>query len=250
MKHQMRAEWIKLRSTRVLSGLLAVHVAVTLLQLSLLFVNAGRLHTPSLGTTESVLRMIASSSYGAYVALVLGLLLVATEFRHKTISGTYLVQPHRAKVLGAKAVLGAASGAGIALAGLLATALVSFAWLGLNEVPLDLLHSRYLMALIGTVAVGAVYGAMGVGLGAIVPNSTAAIAGVVGYGIVVENLVIGLAFSDLLRWLPGGAATAIVGVKSLPGAQIGWLAAGGVLAAYALAVTALGFLATTRRDVV
>jgi ABC-2 type transport system permease protein len=249
MTAQLRAEWIKLRSTRLAYGLAAAHLAVTLLQVVLIFVNAGRLHTPSLGTTESVLRLLAASSYGSYIALVLGVLLVAGEHRHQTITATYITQPTRRVVLGAKALLAGASGAAIAAVGLTATAALAVGWLSLNGVGLDLGHGRFAVAVLGTIVVSAVYGLLGVGLGALLPNAAAAIGVVVGYGLVVENLVVGLALPTLLQWLPGGAATALIGARQLASGPVAPAQAAAVLLTYGAAFLALGFAANSRRNV-
>lgn len=250
MLAQLRSESIKLRSTRLLLGLVGAHLVVTLLQVVLIVVNAGRINTPSLGTTESFLRFIAASAYGQYIALVVGVLLVASEHRHKTISATYIIQPARGVVIAAKAMLGAVAGAAVAVAGLTATAAIVVPWLSGMGVDIDVAHSRYAVAVAGTVAVAAVYGALGVGLGALIPNATAAIGAAVGYALVVENLVVGLAFPSLLRWFPGGAATALVGARPLASGPVAPVEAAAVLLAYAAAFLVLGFAVTARRDVV
>lgn len=249
MIDQLRSEWIKLRSTRLLYGLVAVHLGVTLLQVILIFVNAGRINTPSLGTTESFLRLIATSSYGQYVALLLGVLLMTTEHRHQTISGTYIAQPDRGVVLGAKAILGIVVGAAISLTGLVATAAVAVPWLTSFGLEIDVAHGRYAGAAAGTVGVAAVYALMGVGLGTLIPNATAAIGAAVGYALVVENLVVGLAFQRLLHWFPGGAATALVGARPLASGRVSPLQAASVLLAYGVAFVSLGLLAAKRRDI-
>lgn len=249
MLAQVHSEWIKLRSTRLLFGLVGAHLVVTLLQVVLIFVNAGRLNTPSLGTTESFLRFIAASSYGQYIALVLGVLLVAGEHHHKTISATYIIQPRRGVVVLAKAVLSAAAGAAVAGAGLAATAAVVIPWLRGLGVDIDVAHGRYAFAVAGTVAVGATYGVLGVGLGALVPNATAAIGAAVGYALVVENLVVGLTLPSVLRWFPGGAATALVGARPLAGGHVPAVEAAAVLLAYGAVFLVVGLAVTARRDV-
>lgn len=250
MTRQLRAEWVKLRSVRLLHGLVAAHVVVTLLQVVLVFVNAGRITTPSLGTTASFLRLVGASSYGQYLALVLGVLVVAGEHRHGTITATYLVRPARGVALGAKTLLAAAGGAGMAAVGLWATAAVAVPWLHALGVEVDVAHGRYAVAVAGTVVVAALYGVLGAGLAGLVPNATGVIGAALAYGIVVENLLVTLAFPRLLPWVPGGAATALVGVRVMPGPPVpAWFSAS-VLAAWVAVVLAGGWAATARRDVV
>jgi ABC-2 type transport system permease protein len=247
---QLRSEWIKLRSTRLLYGLVGIHLAVTLLQVGLIFVNAGRINTPSLGTTESFLRFVATSSYGSYVALILGILLVGNEHRHNTISATYITQPARGIVLAAKAILGGATGAGVSAIGLAGTAALALPLLIAKAVPIDVAHSRYLIAVVGTVLAAAVYGLLGVALGALVKNTTAAIGAAVGYALVVENILVAVAFPNLGRWLPGGAVDSLVGATPTASGHASPAIAAAVLAVYGVVLLALGFVATTRRDVI
>jgi ABC-2 type transport system permease protein len=247
---QLRSEWIKLRSTRLLYGLVGIHLAVTLLQVALIFVNAGRINTPSLGTTESVLRFVATSSYGSYVALILGILLIGNEHRHHTISATYITQPARGVVLAAKALLGGTTGASVSAIGLAATAALAVPLLVAKGVPIDVAHSRYLLAVAGTLLAAAVYGLLGVGLGALVKNTTAAIGAAVGYALVVENVLVALAFPGLGPWLPGGAVNALVGTTPSAAGYSSPATAAVVLAVYGVFFLALGFVATTRRDVI
>jgi ABC-2 type transport system permease protein len=247
---QLRSEWIKLRSTRLLYGLAGIHLAVSLLQVALIFVNAGRINTPSLGTTESFLRFVATSSYGSYVALILGILLVGNEHRHQTISATYITQPARAVVLTAKAVLGGAAGAAVSAIGLAATAALVVPLLIAKGVPIDVTHGRYLMAVAGTVLAAGVYGLLGVGLGALVKNTTAALGAAVGYALIVENVLVAVAFPGLGPWLPGGAVNALVGATPTAAGYSSPAIAAAVLAVYGVVVLALGFVATTRRDVI
>jgi ABC-2 type transport system permease protein len=250
MTAQLRSEWIKLRSTRLLYGLAGIHLAVSLLQVALIFVNAGRINTPSLGTTESFLRFVATSSYGSYVALILGILLVGNEHRHQTISATYITQPARAVVLTAKAVLGGAAGAAVSAIGLAATAALVVPLLTAKGVPIDVAHGRYLMAVAGTVLAAGVYGLLGVGLGALVKNTTAALGAAVGYALIVENVLVAVAFPGLGPWLPGGAVNALVGATPTAAGYSSPAIAAAVLAVYGVVVLALGFVATTRRDVI
>jgi ABC-2 type transport system permease protein len=247
---QLRSEWIKLRSTRLLFGLVGVHLAVTLLQVGLIFVNAGRINTPSLGTTESFLRFVATSSYGSYVALILGILLVGNEHRHQTISATYITRPDRGVVLAAKALLGGTAGAVVSVIGLVGTAALAWPLLIAKGVPIDVAHSRYLIAVAGTIVAAGVYGLLGVGLGALVKNTTAAIGAAVGYALIVENVLVAVAFPGLGRWLPGGAVNALVGATPTAAGYSSPAIAAAVLAAYGVVVLALGFVATTRRDVI
>jgi len=52
---------------------------------------------------------LASTGFALIAAAVLGTVITAGEFRHKTATGTYLDQPGRTRVLAAKALAAAAA---------------------------------------------------------------------------------------------------------------------------------------------
>jgi len=246
---QLRSEWIKLRSTRLFASLLVAHVLLIVLQIALNIAESGSIDTPSLGTTDSYMDLLSSPSYGMYLALMIGVVVVTNEHRHKTVASLYINQPVRAVVLGAKAVLGTGVGAGIAALGLLVTAAVALPWLALLGIDLDLAHGRYALIVGGSVLVMAVYGLIGVGLAAVLPQAPAAIGAAVGYSLIIESLLVGNIVPHLLRWLPGGAVRVLYGVQTHPGGPVAPAEAALVLVAYGAAFVAFGLYATSRRDV-
>src|SRR5687767_3287533 len=106
-------EFAKLRTVRTFWISIAAAMAVTGLTLSLQLVNAGRNATPTLGTPNSAINILGSGGRAAFVALVVGVVMVTSEFRHNTITTTLLAVPDRRKVLVAK--VGAAAVFGLLL---------------------------------------------------------------------------------------------------------------------------------------
>ena len=95
---QLRAELLKVRSTRTTLGLLLGMVA-----LILLFVLLTGLLTSaiSLSTAENQRQLIGIGSLAGVFAALAGVLLVTSEYRYGTIRPTILFNPVRSHVLAA-----------------------------------------------------------------------------------------------------------------------------------------------------
>ena len=103
-------ELLKLRTVRAplmlvtVGALLAAYFALQPV------VDAGRQGAPSIGTAASMLTVLSAAGRGQLLALVIGVLAVTGERRHRTLTATLLQSPHRVRLLCAKAVAAALSG--------------------------------------------------------------------------------------------------------------------------------------------
>jgi ABC-2 type transport system permease protein len=180
------------------------------------------------------------------IALVFGITAVAGEYRHKTISDTYLATPRRGRVIAAKLVVyttaGVIVGVVLALTALVATAVA----LGAKGGSLDLSNSDLWRTLAGGVAVNAALAALGVSLGALIRNLAAALAAALAWIALVEGLI-GELFSDLEPWLPFAAGQALGRMHGAP--DISQWAGGLLLAGYATAFAATALTTSVRRDI-
>jgi ABC-2 type transport system permease protein len=174
------------------------------------------------------------------VALISGIIVMAGEARHGTITQTLLVTPIRERVLLVKAVVAAMIG--------LALALIAEALVLLVLVPASLDVDRAGGVLLGILIGAPLAGALGVGLGALVHAQGAAI------GISLAWLLIGEALAPAIsesatKYTPGRAFGALVsGVRD--GDRLFGMVGGGVAAAVWTAVfVAAGLLALLGRDV-
>jgi ABC-2 type transport system permease protein len=245
MKALVRAELLKMRTLRSFWWTAAaVLAAVPLLVASAITHDAdiqGRLQTG-----EGIRNVFSASSSG--LMLIVGIMVMAGEFRHSTAASTFLATPDRARVIRAKLIAGSLVGlAFAALSGLVALT-VAVPWLEAKHVDIAAHAGDVAIALLGSFTATALYALVGVGLGVLVRNQTVAITGALGWLFVVEGVLLSFA-SELGRWLPGGAAAAMSGTTGLQGDLLPMWGGALVFTAYGLAFAAAGTRLITRRDI-
>lgn len=257
----MRAEWRKVTTTKVLWVLGGIAVLYSAIQAVMLTLIAGGL-LEGIPGQESLLQdpayistLLGQTGTASTFVLILGIIAMTGEYRHMTITTTFLAQPHRWRVVVAKMAVYAALGALIALVTLaVVTIAASLALMRFDHAPIT-------AAAIGTALVGALiglalYAVVGVGLGSFITNQVGAIVTALVWMLLVEALV-GIAFPSVSRWLPGGALSSAMDV-GLQSDMTGSLAAadrlpawGGILVllGYAAIFAALASRTTLRRDI-
>jgi len=239
------AELLKLTTTRAARWIVIGAALLSALAISGA-VASGGVSLNELSTDTGLRTVLEHGGLAAIMPLILGILISAGEFRHGTVVDTFLTEPRRVRVVGAKLLAGATAGvvAGIACAG--ATAVTVAAWYSAKDVPLDLSSTAVVRSLVGIVLWDLLYAVIGVAVGSLIRAQAAAIVTTVVWIFVAETALSGLVVS-LGRWLPATAARTLGNAPDaglLP--QVG---AGVVLLGWA-AVAAVGAAAvTTRRDV-
>lgn len=181
------------------------------------------------------------------LTLVLGIMAVAGEYRDSTIAATFLVTPRRERVIGAKLVTFTVLGFIFATLTAIVAVAVTALWLSVRGSSLDTGDSQVWQTVIGAVLWDTAFAAIGVGLGALIPNLAVSITVGLAWIALIEGLVGQVIGPDLARWLPLYAGQALEGVagKDLLAAWAGGL----VLAAYAGGFGVLAAIATVRKDV-
>jgi hypothetical protein len=260
----VRAEWLKLRTTAVPWVLAAIALVITGLLVVVYFVNHGdnggngAVHptfgppTPTIPHTVQQLRnLIGRGLIGYLFALLLGVLIITTEFRHKTVTTTFLVTPKRPRMVVGKLLLAALAGIGLAVLVLAATVIGG----GLTIVAKGgtfspLLHQIPAVAP-GVILVFVLFALVGVGVGSLITNQVAALIVVLGWFLVVENIIAGI-WPGTTKWLPTGAAAAAASVtegRMNDVALLAWWQGSLLILAYALVFAAVGSAVLTQRDI-
>jgi ABC-2 type transport system permease protein len=240
----IRTEILKLRTIRSPWLVLAAGPVLVIAGISGLVVSGSDPHDPAMQS-----QALAHVGLTSIFTLAFGILAVAGEYRHKTITDTYLGTPARGRVIGAKLVVYAAAaalaGVGSTIVGLGVTAAwwadkgASFAWGS----------SQMWTTIGGGIAWNAAFAAIGVGLGALIRSLVGAIALALAWIALIEGIV-GQLVGNLARWLPFTAGQALgAGAKPMIGHHLPRLDGGAVLLAYAALFAVLALSTSVRRDV-
>jgi ABC-2 type transport system permease protein len=240
----IRTELDKLRTLRS---------PLVLLGLSMLLIVGGVtglvLSSDTLRTEDAATDAVAHAGLASMLTLVLGIMAVAGEYRNLTITDTFLSTPRRAGVVVAKLVTYAVAGTVFAVVNAVTAIVATRVWWAVKDVPLDLGDGQLWRTIAGCAAWNVAFAVVGVGLGALVRNLTAAVAAALAWIALVEGIV-GQLVGDLARWLPFNAGSAL---GDLPGRAdldpVPQLAAAVALAAYAALFAGVAVTTTVRRDV-
>ena len=101
MTDQLLSELRKMRSTRTNLGLLAGMIALTLLTV---LINGFALSATELQSHDNQHTLLSAGTSGALFAALIGVMAITSEIRHGTIRPTFVVTPHRTRVIAAKVV--------------------------------------------------------------------------------------------------------------------------------------------------
>jgi ABC-type transport system involved in multi-copper enzyme maturation permease subunit len=268
MTAAVRAEFRKFFTTRMWWGI-GIAVVVAGAGLAVLF---GFLLTqppdptgPGRGTPTGTPEQIANSVYtaglglGYLLTLTIGVMQIGSEYRHKTITSTFLGTPKRAKVMLAKVVALLGIGAIYGIASLVASVVAGSIVLrarGFEAFP----GSGVLRTLALSLFVLGLWALIGLGAGIMIPNQVAALLISVGVAWIVEPLIgFGLGFwswgrDHIVEYLPSAATSAMVngvtqGGGGTPAPRLEWWGGALVLAAYAAVLAGFGSWRTVRADI-
>ena len=240
---QIRAELLKIRSTRTTLGLILAMIALILLFTLL----TGLITHPSgLASQEDQRQLLSVGSFAGVFSALAGVLLVTSEYRFGTIRPTILFNPARSHVLAAKVVAGALAGIAFGVLGEAIGWAIGYAILDGRGITVVLSSGDILLLTLGGVAGAALWGAIGVGIGAVIHNQVGGVITLLAWGLVVDSLLSGLVPS-VGRFTPTRASDALMGLHEhhllAPGA--GAI----ILIAWAGALAVLGIALSVRQDI-
>lgn len=212
---------------------------------------------PGLDNATMVATVYTAGLSTAYLlTLTVGVMSIGSEYRHMTITSTFLATPRRVRVMVAKvtSLLGIGGFYGLVfLVGSVGIGGITIAVKGYSPVPEVGTITR---ALALSLLVLGLWSLIGLGAGILIPNQVAAILIAVGAAWIVLPLMsflLGLVSwgRPIVPYLPSQATAAMVGQinTSTDVVLLSWWAGALVLAGYAAVLAGVGSLLTVRRDV-
>jgi ABC-type transport system involved in multi-copper enzyme maturation permease subunit len=267
MINALRAELIKMRSMPGVWVTLCIAFPLTVLVIVGVLVAAGSDnpgHTFHYVHTLRQQRELLGAGYFGILILapIMGVLCVTGEYRHKTITTTFVLTPVRTSVLTAKVLTTALWSIFIGLLTLVAVAAIALPWnAGLGGVTSQVTDQAGAV-IPGLFASAVLLGLFGLGFGTLVKNQMAAILLTIGGSLILESLLVALAraiFHYDLNWLPNAAGAALAGdiARGFGGGGGGrggerllqWWQGGLVMLAWGIVPLTIGYFTTFRRDV-
>lgn len=207
MNALLRAELLKLRTTRTFAVLICAALALSLLVVVLSTALAD-------DWNENDVRDLFTADFTGLFILLLGVIGMAGEWRHRTITSTVLAAPRRLRLLAAKTLSYAAAGTVVSL-------IVTVAIMGVGTLILSGRGQPTIGALDladvlwRNLVVSALLGAFGVCIGGFVRNQIVAIVGLLVLSFALEPAVLALA-SKIGQFGPtSGAPNGILGVNPI-----------------------------------
>jgi ABC-2 type transport system permease protein len=252
----VRTELLKLRTTRLAAGMLAVAAGWTGLVAAIEASRAGPGGmVPSLATTAGLRDVLTSTGFALIIAPAYGATVTSGELRHHTITDTYLDEPNRRQVLIAKIITAGLTGLVFGLAGTVVTTGIGLAFAAGHGDHVAIAGGTIARYAAGAVVAGGLLTAAGAAIGSLIANQVGAIIAVFAWGFGAEQ-ILGSVFHHLAPYLPlmasetmagsanGGMPPLPKGFTPLPfGAVIG------LVAAIALILAAIASTTTINRDI-
>jgi len=204
----VRTELLKLATTRMVYGFLGgLLVIVGLANI------IGALVTPAVDLVgeENQAAFFGAAASGIIFVLLLGVMLMAGEFRHGTITQTLLITPNRWKVLGAKLLAGAILGLAFGVLAEGFSLLTAVPLLTLRGIDFEL-GNEGLGLMVGTLLATTLSAMFGVALATLIRNQVFAIILVFAVFLIVEPIVAGLIdlkWPQIPKYFPSAATTAV-----------------------------------------
>jgi ABC-type transport system involved in multi-copper enzyme maturation permease subunit len=260
----IRSEFRKFFTTRMWWGMgLAIILASVAFSALYAFIFTSDVMTDggvgAMSDTELASGVYTGGIQVAYLlTLAIGVLTVGSEYRHKTITGTFLATPKRARVMLAKVASLLGIGALYGIASVAASFVTGAIILSVKGHPIwpDASVGRSLAL---SLLVLGLWALIGLGIGILIPNQIAALFIAIGVAWIVEPLLTVLFSTQewgrgIVRFFPSSATGAVLGQSAQggPGVTIPtfeWWGAALVLVAYAGIMAAVGTFLTLRRDV-
>jgi ABC-2 type transport system permease protein len=275
----VRAEFMKIRTTGTGWLFLAGFIVFTALALTInaigthnqlypqqglngpqALAEAARSHTPAGVAAIAASMMTSGQLFGVLFALLLGVLVVTSEFANQTAAVTFVTVPRRATVMVAKVAAAACCGGLFWLVGTVLAAVATPVFLYTQHISTSLAGWAVARSVLVNLLAFVAWGVFGLGLGAVLRNQMAAVIGaiVVYAGSFGAELVFTALYNFFHQgWMLGApviapAVASEVMIRSrsaFPYAPPAWVG-GVIMIGYTVALVAGGIALTKRRDVI
>lgn len=250
MIRTIRSEWIKLRTVRMNLVLFLLAVAFPVI-VCVLVASLGDIKDLKV---SDVAGLVAGSSVVTALLLgVVGAVSISAEFAYGTIRPTFAATPRRQRVLVAKGIV-------IAVFALVAEAIVVVACYALSSAIATSRGASFSLgddtqarsALIGIVVFAVIVSLLGFGLGMVIRNTPAAVAVLILWPLVVENIIFAILSAAGVdrpqRFLPYTSGFGLAASDLSAHEGLGRIAGGIYFGVVTAAVAAVGAVITSRRD--
>jgi len=252
----LRAEFRKIITTKIVFWLTAFSLAFTALTVLLsvyLVPTSARVVNSAmlLQVPEYVNSIVAACGNASIFVIIIGIIGMTSEYRHMTITATFLASPRRSPVVLAKAVAYAIVGALVGVLNFcLSLSLTYITLVGKEHAPIEM--SQALHTLIGVIIGFALGAIVGVSVGALIRNQVAAVIAALVFLLLVQPLP--NAFVEwTTAWLPGGALDSVMNLTYRQGQLSSGLlpswGGGLVLLGYAAVLGAIASFTTLKREI-
>jgi ABC-2 type transport system permease protein len=243
----VRSELLKVRTVRswwayliVLVGLVGIGAAA----------EVGSRSLDERSGLDFQLALVDLIGISSLLAIILGITIVTSEFRHGTITPTLLATPAREKVLAGKAVAGVLVAILFAVLALLVVLIVASIYVSIDGGELSVdgdVAERTAKTVLGVV----LWLLMGIAIGSVVHSQVAALVGTLIWLFVAETLLVGLlglvdadGFAEYLPFhaldgADGSGGDNLLDYAPALAVTIGWIAV----------IGAFGSVRTSRRDI-
>jgi ABC-2 type transport system permease protein len=185
----VRSELLKIRTTRGWYAYLAV---VVLLAGVAVAGDVGTASDRRRSELDFQLGLVDAAGISALLAIILGITVITTEFRHGTVTPTFLVAPRRERVIAAKSVAGIFVSLFFAVLALVVIAAVALTWLSAVSADIHLGDGDVGVRAAQMVLMAVLWALLGVAIGALVQSQVAALVGTLVWLFLGETLLIGL----------------------------------------------------------
>ena len=244
----VQAELLKVRTVRSWWAYLIVIVLLTGIGAA---GEIGSSDNADRSTLSFQLDLVETIGLAVLFAIILGITIITNEFRHGTVTPTFLAEPRRERVIFAKAIAATVVAIGFALLSLVVVAAVAITWLTIVDAQLQLGDAEFLTRIGEQTLSTVLWALLGVAIGTAVHSQVAALVGTLIWIFLVENLLVGLLglvdFDRVAEYLPfhaldaadGTGADNLLSYGAGVAVSLGWI----------LLLGAFGIWRTRRRDI-